>query len=84
MTLHEVPAVNQQVETVRIRRAELDREIESIRTERLINARSPARPALPVRARAGLGRSLISLGTALVGRTDPASSTSSQRAGGRA
>ena len=84
MTLHEVPAVTQQAETVRIRHEELDREIESIRTERLINATSPSRPALPTRARAGLGRGLISLGTALVGRADSPSSSSSQRAGGAA
>ena len=84
MTLHEVPAVNQQAETVRIRQDELDREIDAIRIERLINATAPSRPALPVRARTGLGRRLISLGTALVGRAESAAATSSQRAGGRA
>ena len=76
--------MNQQAETVRMRHEELDREIESIRAERMINATTPSRPALPTRARAGLGRGLISLGTALVGRGEPASSTSSQRAGGPA
>jgi hypothetical protein len=76
--------VNQQAETVRIRQDELDREIDAIRVERLINEAGPARPALPTRARTGLGRSLISLGTALVGRADSPRSTSSQRASGRA
>jgi hypothetical protein len=84
MTLHEVPAVNQQAETVRMRHEELDREIEAILAERRLDATTPSRPALPTRARAGLGRGLISLGTALVGRADSASSTSSQRLGGRA
>ena len=46
---------------------ELDREIETIRTERLLQAAAPPRPALPQRARAGIGRRLIWLGVALVG-----------------
>ena len=48
---------------------ELDREVESIRTERLLRDAAGARPSLPRRARAGLGRGLISLGDALVGET---------------
>jgi hypothetical protein len=47
--------------------AELDREIESIRTERLLRAATPARPPLQQRARTSVGRRLISLGQALVG-----------------
>ena len=51
----------------RIHMAELDREIEAIRLERLIEATRPDRPSWPRRARAGFGRGLISLGGALVG-----------------
>ena len=53
--------------TTRIHMAELDREIETIRLERLIEAARPDRPSWPRRARAGFGRGLISLGGALVG-----------------
>jgi hypothetical protein len=48
---------------------ELDREIETIRTERMLRGTAASRPSLPRRARAGLGRSLIALGDALVGDT---------------
>jgi hypothetical protein len=54
---------------------ELDREIESIRIERLIRDAAVGRPSLPRRARAGLGRSLISLGDALVGEARSTSRT---------
>jgi hypothetical protein len=46
---------------------ELDREIEGIRTERLLHSAAGDRPSLGRRARAGVGRGLISLGVALVG-----------------
>jgi hypothetical protein len=48
---------------------ELDREIESIRTERLLRAAGPEREPFRRRARASLGRGLISLGVALGGET---------------
>jgi hypothetical protein len=48
---------------------ELDREIESIRTERLLRAAEPKREPIRRRARASLGRGLISLGVALGGET---------------
>jgi hypothetical protein len=63
--------MNMQSETVRIRQDELDREIEAIRSERLLNAAARPQPTLPSRARAGLGRRLISVGTALVGQSQP-------------
>lgn len=69
MNRNEVHAMNMQSESVRMRQDELDREIETIRSERLLSAAAPPHPTLPSRARTGLGRGLISLGTALVGRS---------------
>lgn len=51
-----------------LHRADLDREIESIRTERLLAADRPHRDGIVERARRGTGRILIAAGTALVGR----------------
>jgi hypothetical protein len=79
MTTHEVHVMNQQTETVRMRHDELDREIESICAERLINASGPTRPSVATRARAGLGRRLIALGNALVGRAEAVSAANSNR-----
>jgi hypothetical protein len=50
-----------------IHRADLDREIDTIRNERLIAAGAD-HPGLVERARRGTGRVLISAGTALIGR----------------
>jgi hypothetical protein len=52
-----------------IHRAELDREIESLRAERAI-ARGPAGTAVLDRARRSAGRVLITAGEALAGRDD--------------
>jgi hypothetical protein len=71
--------MNQQRETVRMRQDELDREIESIRAERLMNASGPTQPNVATRARAGLGRRLIALGNALVGRAEAVSVATSPR-----
>jgi hypothetical protein len=84
MTRYEVTLMNQQAETVRMRHEELDREIEAIRAERLLHASSEPRQGFAGRARSGIGRSLISLGTAIVGTADASVSTPSQRLGGRA
>lgn len=62
--------MNDPFDAARMHRAELDREIDIIRTERLIRAASPARQGLATRARSGLGRGLISLGTALLGSNE--------------
>jgi hypothetical protein len=51
-----------------IHRAELDREIDTIRNERLIAAGDDAHQGLVDRARRGTGRVLIAAGTALIGR----------------
>jgi len=64
--------MNDTFDAARLHREELDREIETIRTERLIRAATPDRPGLPSRARAGLGRGLITVGTALLGSSDGA------------
>jgi hypothetical protein len=53
-------------EATRIHRADLDREIESIRTERLLAAAEP-HPGLVDRARRRAGTALISAGRSLVG-----------------
>ena len=74
--------MNDQFDAARLHREELDREIESIRTERLIHAASPATPGLPTRTRARLGRGLISLGTSLVGTAD-AAAAATRSAGNR-
>ena len=51
-----------------IHRADLDREIDTIRTERLMATVDPDHLGLVDRARRGTGRALIAAGTALVGR----------------
>ena len=51
-----------------IHRADLDREIESIRTERLLAAAEPHHEGIVERARRGTGRILIAAGIALAGR----------------
>lgn len=65
----------------RIHRENLDREIESIRTERVLRARAGSEPGLPSRARNGLGRGLISLGTAILGAAESAAGPTSSRNG---
>ncbi len=52
----------------RIHQADLDREIDSIRTERLLAAATPHHDGIVDRARRVTGRVLIAAGTALVGR----------------
>jgi uncharacterized protein (UPF0254 family) len=74
--------MNATFDSARLHREELDREIDSLRTERLIRAASPARVGLPARARAGLGRGLIAIGTSLVGTAD-AAAAATRSAGSR-
>jgi hypothetical protein len=69
MTNREIDHMNGQLDATRLHIEELDREIETIRTERLLQAARPERPTLPGRARASIGRGLISLGVALGGET---------------
>ena len=51
-----------------IHRADLDREIETIRTERLMATDQHPGPGIVERTRRGTGRALIAAGTALIGR----------------
>ena len=51
-----------------IHRADLDREIDTIRNERLIAAAGAAHVSLVGRARRATGQALIAAGTALIGR----------------
>jgi hypothetical protein len=51
-----------------IHRADLDREIETIRIERLMAADAPQHDGIVHRTRRGTGRALIAAGTALMGR----------------
>jgi hypothetical protein len=67
MTNREMDSMNGQLDATRLHIEELDREIETIRTERFLQAAAPDRPALPRRAKARIGRGLISLGVALGG-----------------
>ncbi|HSL32208.1 MAG TPA: hypothetical protein VK871_01085 [Candidatus Limnocylindrales bacterium] len=68
--------MNDPFEAATIHRRELDREIESIRTERLLRTSGPASgptgPGAVGRARSGLGRGLISLGIAVLGSAESA------------
>ena len=51
-----------------IHRSDLDREIETIRIERLLAADTPHHDGIVHRTRRGTGRALIAAGTALMGR----------------
>jgi hypothetical protein len=51
-----------------IHRADLDREIETIRNERLLADHAGPQDGVVDRARRGTGRVLIAAGTALIGR----------------
>jgi hypothetical protein len=58
-------------ETARLQMYELDREIEQRQVERLVRS-TRSGTNLPARVLAGFGRSLIAVGTALVGRAEDA------------
>jgi hypothetical protein len=51
-----------------LHRADLDREIDGLRTERLLASTGPAHEGLVDRGRRGIGRILVATGTALIGR----------------
>jgi hypothetical protein len=56
----------------RIHQQELDREIDTLRTEKLLNSRAPHRPGPVARCLASVGRGMVSVGTALASRDAPA------------
>lgn len=66
--------MNDPFEAATIHRQQLDREIEMIRTERILSSAEPAQgqtgPGPVGRARSGLGRGLISLGVAVLGSAE--------------
>ena len=72
---------HQTFDAATIHRAELDREIDTIRTERILAGST--RTSLLGRARAWTGRALIAAGTAVAGpeRPAPRPTTSAGRAG---
>lgn len=74
--------MNESFDAARLHREELDREIETLRMERLINAAEPSRPGVATRTRAGIGRGLVSLGTALIGTADAAATAAASRSAG--
>ena len=62
-------------EATRIHRAELDREIDGLRTERLLAADPPDHPGVVERARRRTGRALIAAGRTLAGPESPSLGT---------
>ena len=68
----------------RIHQQELDREIETLYTERMLNSHSPRRPGPVARGLASVGRGMISVGTALASRVDGPAASRSAATGGRA
>jgi hypothetical protein len=78
----EATTMNESFDAARLHREELDREIDSLRMERLIRSTSHERPGLPARARASLGHGLISIGTLLVGKAGAAADVANARPAG--
>lgn len=75
--------MNHVFDAARLHREELDREIDAIRTERLVRSASPPGSGLATRVRAGLGRRLISLGNSLVGQPDAGARSMTSASGGQ-
>ena len=65
----------------RIHQQELDREIDSLRTEKLINSRAPDRPGPVSRGLAWVGRGMVSVGTSLANRVDGPARRSAESGG---
>jgi hypothetical protein len=51
-----------------LHRADLDRQIDALRTERMVAASTTSHDRLVDRARRGIGNLLVATGTALIGR----------------
>jgi hypothetical protein len=75
--------MNHVFDAARLHREELDREIDALRTERLVRSASPPGSGLPTRVRAGLGRRLISLGNSLVGAAEAGARSATSASGSR-
>ena len=75
--------MNATFDGARIHQQELDREIDALRTERLINDRTAHRPGPLTRGLATVGRGMVSVGSALASRVE-SPATRSAESGGRA
>ena len=62
--------MNATFDGARIHQQQLDREIDALRTERLINQRAGYRPGPIARGLASVGRVLVSVGTVLASRVE--------------
>jgi hypothetical protein len=76
--------MNATFDGARIHQQELDREIDSIRAERMLSSRSPRRPGPVARSLATVGRGMVSVGTALASRVDGPAASRSTATGGQA
>ena len=76
--------MNATFDGARIHQQELDREIDTIRAERMLSSRSPRRPGPVARSLATVGRGMVSVGTALASRVDGPAASRSTAGGGRA
>ena len=75
--------MNATFDGARIHQQELDREIDSLRTEKLINGNRAPHPGPITRGLASVGRGLISVGTVLASR-DAQGAQQSAGTGGQA
>ena len=75
--------MNATFDGARIHQQELDREIDTLRTEKLLSIQGPHRPGPVARGLATVGRGMVSVGTALASRVD-APAQQSAGSGGRA
>jgi hypothetical protein len=82
MNTKEISSMDPRLGATQLHIDELDREIETIRMERLLSAATPPGPTRSARGRAAIGRGLVSLGVALIGDTrkqaSPTAGTSSR------
>ena len=76
--------MNATFDGARIQQQELDREIDTIRTERILSGQAPHQPGPASRAIASVGRGLISVGTALASRVDAVPAGQSAKSSGQA
>jgi hypothetical protein len=75
--------MNATFDGARIHQQELDREIETLRTEKLLSGWESHRPGPVARGLASVGRGMVSVGTALASRVDAPPRQSAEN-GGRA
>ena len=71
--IRKLNTMNESFDAARLRREDLDQEIEAVRIERMLREADPSRAGLATRARAALGHRFVSIGTALLGGAGAAS-----------